>query len=378
MQILPVSQLKEGMIVAEPIMTKRGQVISKAGSELTAQLIARLSFYKIEEVSVEDPAPVAEATASAPVIETPAPAPVVPKETVSEQISYSQRLKASPKFKQFQMEYAFNTEYLRENFEAILSGAGSEVSSMIIEHFEVLYRQKTSLELLDMLHNMRGSEDTVFAHSINVSLIARAIGKWCKMDAEELNILTVAGLLHDIGKLLVPEEILNKQGKLTDEEFKTIQSHTLLGNKALKNKGFDQRILLAALQHHERSDGTGYPRGLASDEIEPFAAIIAIADVYDAMTAYRSYRKPLCAFQVIAEFEKDGLQKYETQYILTFLEHMAAAYQNSRVLLSDMRSGHVVYINQQALSRPVVGLDSGEIVDLSSPANNGLYIQAII
>lgn len=367
------------MIIAEPIMTKRGQVISKTGSVLTAQLIARLSFYKIEEVSVEDPAPVEEAPAApAPVVEEAPAAPVPPKETVSEQISYSQRLKASPKFKQFQMDYAFNTEYLRENFEAIIAGAGSEVSDMILEHFEVLYRQKTSLELLDMLHNMRGSEDTVFAHSINVSLIARAIGKWCKMDADELNTLTIAGLLHDIGKLLVPDEILNKQGRLTDEEFKTIQSHTLLGNKTLKNKGFDQRIPLAALQHHERSDGSGYPRGLASDEIEPFAAIIAIADVYDAMTAYRSYRKPLCAFQVIAEFEKDGLQKYETQYILTFLEHMAAAYQNSRVLLSDMRSGRVVYINQQALSRPVVGLDSGEIVDLSASANSGLYIQAII
>ena len=373
MVTLPIDKLEAGMISAKAITTKRGQSIAPAGTELTSQLIARLAFYKIETVDVEDPV-VAEPEPE-PVPETPKP---VEKETVSDQITYTQRLKASPKFKQFQMDYGLNIEYLKENMDAIIAGAGSECFDMLLENCESLFRGKTSLELFDMIQNIKGLNDSVYAHSLNVALIARAIGKWLKFSREDLDTLTVAGLLHDIGKTQIPDEILNKPGRYTPEERELVQSHPLLGNKLLKGKGFDPRILYATLQHHERYDGTGYPRGLASDEIEDFAAIIAISDVYDAMTAVRSYRNPLCAFQVIGEFEKEGFQMYNTQFLLTFLERIAATYQNSRVLLSDMRSGRVVYINKQNLSRPVIELDSKEILDLSNPANSGISIQAIV
>ena len=212
---------------------------------------------------------------------------------------------------------------------------------------------------------MKSIDDTVYAHSINVALISRAIGKWLKLPKSELNELTIAGMLHDIGKAEIPSEILNKTGKLTDEEFELIKSHALKGSKLLKKAGFNSDIQFAALQHHERSDGSGYPRGLEADEISDFASIIAIADVYDAMTSARSYRTPKCAFQVIAAFEEDGLQKYNTKYILTFLERIANAYQNSKVILSDGRSGKIVYINKSRLSRPIVQVDGDEMVDLS-------------
>lgn len=375
MQKLPIDKLEPGMIIASPITTKRGQTISKAGEELTAQLIARLAFYKIETVEVEDP--IIEEPEPEPEPEV-APAPAVEKETVSDQITYTQRLKQSPKFKQFQLDYTLNIEYLKENIEAIIAGAGAECSSMLLENVEPLFKSKTSLELFDMITNIKGLDDSVYAHSLNVALISRAIGKWAKLPREDLDVLTIAGLLHDIGKTQIPDEILNKPGKLTPEEMTIVQNHTLDGNKILKGKDFDQRILSAALQHHERHDGTGYPRKLEKDEIDDFAAIVAIADVYDAMTAIRAYRNPLCAFQVIGEFEKDGLQKYNTQYILIFLERIAATYQNSRVLLSNMKSGRVVYINKRNLSRPVIELDNKEILDLSNSANSDIYIQAIV
>ena len=127
----------------------------------------------------------------------------------------------------------------------------------------------------------------------------------------------------------------------------------------------DSRFLNAALQHHERSDGSGYPRGLDDDEIDDFAAIVAIADVYDAMTATRSYRNALSPFEVISAFEKDGLSKYRTKYILTFLERMANAYQNSLVMLSDGRRGRVVYLHRSKLSRPIVELADKTMLDLS-------------
>ena len=131
----------------------------------------------------------------------------------------------------------------------------------------------------------------------------------------------------------------------------------------------------AALMHHERCDGSGYPMGLTMEEIDDYALIIAIADVYDAMTAARSYRAPLCPFEVIAEFEKDGLQKYKPKYILTFLENIANAYQNNRVMLSDGTSARIVLLNHRRLSKPLVQLDDGACIDLEK---SPLYIKAII
>ena len=411
MKKLVISKLKPGMTVAKAIVTKRGQMIAKEGTELTSPLIARLSFYKIETVMVEDPegeeqgstliqdslsdgsqphtlsepevpqakAPPVEAKPEPKVIASPAPvsaSPEAEKSVVASTYSYRQKLKQSPKFQEFQMSYSCNMGELRKNFDAMIAGDDSVSYDILLKEASDLFKSKTSLELFDMLHNMRSIDDSIYAHSLNVALIARAIGKWLKFSREDLDTLTVSGLLHDIGKTQIPEAILNKPGKYTDEELKLVQQHPLLGHKILKNKNFDERVKIAALQHHERADGSGYPRGLEGDEINDFASIIAIADVYDAMTAARSYRVPKCAFQVIAAFEDDGLQKYNTKFILTFLERVANAYQNSRIMLSNAEAAQIIYINKGFLSRPIVQTDEGEIIDLSK--NKELYIQSIM
>lgn len=371
---LEVKELKPGMVVEKAIITKRGQTISKKGTVLDSKLIARLSFYKIESVHVEDgfgeEPPVAEVTT--PVEEPkpepktePKPAPKKEEPTIVESMSYTSRLQADKEFQDFQLSYSENMASLEEAFDTIIFGDGNISEESIIKKAESLFASKTSIQLFDLLHCMKSIDDSVYAHSINVALISRAIGKWLKLPQSELNELTIAGMLHDIGKAEIPSEILNKTGKLTDEEFELIKSHALKGSKLLKKAGFNSDIQFAALQHHERSDGSGYPRGLEADEISDFASIIAIADVYDAMTSARSYRTPKCAFQVIAAFEEDGLQKYNTKYILTFLERIANAYQNSKVILSDGRSGKIVYINKSRLSRPIVQVDGDEMVDLS-------------
>ncbi len=373
---LTVDKLSAGMILAEPVVTKRGQTISKAGDTLTNQLIAKLTFYKIEEVTVEEPEPEPEPE---PVVEKASEEkPKATESRVSDQITYTQRLKASPKFQKFQSDYALNLGYLKENFEAIIAGGGAECTDMMLENVESLFKSKTALELFDMLANMRNLEDPIYSHSLNVALIARAIGKWVHLPKYDLNILTLAGLLHDIGKTQIPAEIINKPGKYTDEEYEIVKTHPLLGRKILKDKGFDSRITAATLQHHERSDGSGYPRGLLEDEIDDFACIIAIADVYDAMTSARAHRDPLCSFQVISEFEKDGINKYHTKYILTFLEHIASTYNNSRIMLNNAKTGRVVYINKSNLSRPVIQMDNGDIINLADTVNKELFIKSIL
>ena len=388
---LTVDNLTPGMIVASPIVTKRGQTISKPGEKLTPQLIAKLSFYKIDVVTVEGQASAPVDTEAVAKKSNPKPDDKKaepqntnkldkPKEEsrVSDQITYSQRLKQSSHFQKFQSDYALNIANLKEHFNSIIAGGNADCCTDLLEQCETLFKSKTTLELFDMLANMRNLEDPIYSHSLNVGLIARCIGKWLHLSKSDLNTLTLAGLLHDIGKTQIPDDILNKPGKYTDEEFATMKTHPLLGKKILNGKGFDSRILAATLQHHERSDGSGYPRGLMEDEIDDFAAIIAIADVYDAMTSARAHRDPLCSFQVINQFEKDGLNKYHTKYILTFLEHMANTYNNSRVMLNTAKTGRVVYINKSDLSRPVIQLDSGEIISLADNQHKDLYIKSIL
>ena len=381
---LDIKKLKPGMIVQKPIVTKRGQTIAKAGTKLDSKLIARLNFYKITEVTVDSeellepakpvaietppPAPQPKEEPKAEPVEEPKPEPPKPiKEEspkIRESMSYTNKLQNDKEFQDFQIDYSSNMAALEDTFDTIIFGDGNISEEDLIRKAESLFASKTSIQLFDLLHCMKSIDDSVYAHSINVALISRAIGKWLKLPREELDELTIAGLLHDIGKAEIPDEVLNKQGKLTDEEFELIKSHALKGSKLLKKAGFNSEIQFAALQHHERADGSGYPRGLTADETSDFAQIIAIADVYDAMTSARSYRKPKCAFQVIAAFEDDGLQKYNTKYILTFLARIANAYQNSLVILSDGRRGKIVYINKNKLSQPIVQVDD-EMIDLT-------------
>ena len=368
--------LLPGMVTAIPVRTKRGQLIINPNVELTRTLISRLEFYGIASVQITENKQVATPmeTPKDPAY-FPAKIPVSAPSPVSD-ASYSQKLKSSPEFQRFQVDFTLRSQDLKNCFDAYLSDGGTvNKEELLSKSISLVSPKQTTLDVFDMLHNMRQVNDSTYAHSLNVAIISRIIGKWLHFSNEELDTLTLAGLLHDIGKTKIPDEVLNKDGKLTDEEFQMIRNHPKYGYDILKSQPLNSHIKKAALMHHERCDGSGYPMGLTMEEIDDYALIIAIADVYDAMTAARSYRAPLCPFEVIAEFEKDGLQKYKPKYILTFLENIANAYQNNRVMLSDGTSARIVLLNHRRLSKPLVQLDDGACIDLEK---SPLYIKAII
>lgn len=368
--------LLPGMVTAIPVRTKRGQLIINPNVELTRTLISRLEFYGIASVQITENKQVATPmeTPKDPAY-FPAKTPVSAPSPVSD-ASYSQKLKSSPEFQRFQVDFTLRSQDLKNCFDAYLSDGGTvNKEELLSKTISLVSPKQTTLDVFDMLHNMRQVNDSTYAHSLNVAIISRIIGKWLHFSNEELDTLTLAGLLHDIGKTKIPDEVLNKDGKLTDEEFQMIRNHPKYGYDILKSQPLNSHIKKAALMHHERCDGSGYPMGFTMEEIDDYALIIAIADVYDAMTAARSYRAPLCPFEVIAEFEKDGLQKYKPKYILTFLENIANAYQNNRVMLSDGTSARIVLLNHRRLSKPLVQLDDGACIDLEK---SPLYIKAII
>lgn len=169
-----------------------------------------------------------------------------------------------------------------------------------------------------------------------------------------MELATACGLFHDIGKMLIPYSIIAKPGRLSEEEFATVKKHPALGYELLQSQDVDVHVKNAALMHHERSDGSGYPAKLKGNQIDPYARMVAIADVYDAMTAARCYRGPLCPFCVIEMFETEGFQKYDVSILLPFLENVVNSCLQNRCLLNDGRKVTIIYINKEKLSRPVV------------------------
>jgi putative nucleotidyltransferase with HDIG domain len=218
-------------------------------------------------------------------------------------------------------------------------------------------------------------DDLTYAHSMSVSLICKIFGDWLRMSEQDKEVLKIAGFLHDIGKVKVPKEIINKNGKLTNVEYEIVKKHTEFGYEILKNKNIDERIKMVALMHHEKCDGSGYPNKLKKDQIIDFAKIVAIADSYEAMTASRCYREAICPFNVIEEFQINSLQHYEPKYILPLMEMMVQSYIGNHVRLSNGDTGEVIMINRHNLSRPIVKTEM-DYIDLSK--DKSITIEAVI
>lgn len=149
-------------------------------------------------------------------------------------------------------------------------------------------------DALVSLTKLKSFDEYTFTHCINVSVLAAAFGSYLGLSAEDLHDLSTAALFHDVGKSLIPPKILNKPGKLTDEEFMVMKKHPERSYLLLREKkGIPKRVLRAVAEHHEKFNGAGYPRRLAGDRIHLFARIIAVADVYDALTSRRVYKAPM-------------------------------------------------------------------------------------
>lgn len=366
MRSLEPRELTEGMVLAEPVITQAGQVLAPKGSDITRQLINRIRLYRIGQVAVEEEKTERTDTAQAQT-----------KTHAEKSRTHSQKVAASNQFRDFQFIYYETIEEMKRAFTGLAERGEPIDTDRLLSASSDLFRSRSTIaEMFDMLFNLRTVSDAVYAHCLNVALISRMIGRWLKADRETRDLLTLAGMLHDIGKIKIPDEILNKPDTLTEAEFALIRQHPRFGYELLKGQQLNDHIKKAALMHHERSDGSGYPAGLTDERIDSVAQIIGIADVYDAMTTSRAYRTPLCPFEVISRFEQEGFQKYHTRYILTFLQQIAETYQNNRVILSNGRCGKIVMLNQKALSRPMVQFDDNTVLDLST-ADKDLYIRAI-
>lgn len=347
-----------GMVIGKDIYSASDYLIAGEGSVLTDRMITRLKFYSIEQIVIVTPDSLRQKS-SAEQPASPPPAVSAPE------ASYVGHIKSSQEYRTFTKNFynSFVT-YKEQMNDMIHKKTKLNPECLLVSVSRIFASCKNPNSLLDMMLSIRDLDDATYVHSMNVALICNLFAHWLKFDKKSSEILTLAGLLHDIGKLMVPTTILKKPGKLTEEEYHIIQEHTTLGYHILLEQGADPRIATAALQHHERCDGSGYPGHLTSEHISSYAKIIAIADVYDALTANRVYRGPICPLEVIGIFQSEGLRIYDPGYLMTFLDQIMYSYLNYTVKLSNGKTGRIIMMQRNSLSKPVIALSDGSCVDL--------------
>ncbi len=354
---------KEGMVVAGDVYTDNNHLVISRGTTLDRDIIERLKYYSIFDFFVEDDKTAKFSSYNQEELER-----MIFEEYHIETGSYYDKIKESEEFEAFERMFQHSVQDIRNSINDVISKSNDvKVDQLLHSVKKITDDFKPDVSLFDMLHCIEGYDDLTYIHSVNVALICRVIGMWMGYPEEECDVLTICGLFHDIGKVMIPKEVVSKPGRLTATEYALVQTHTIHGYNLLKDMDLDERIKLAALQHHERCDGKGYPSKYRYNDIHPFSRIVSIADVYDAMTSNRVYRKGICPFEVMSIFE-DSIDAYDPKVLFVFLEKIANSYVNTDVILNGDMEGKIIMINKFALGRPGV-LVGGAYVDLARQSN---------
>ncbi len=205
------------------------------------------------------------------------------------------------------------------------------------------------------ISKLKSFDKYTYTHCINVSILGVILGKKLGYSRQKLQLLGMAGMFHDVGKAVIPDAVLNKPGKLNEKEMNIMRTHPLRGFEILKNqKDIPEEVLRAALEHHEKFDGSGYPRGLKGDEISEFSRLLTVVDVYDALTSKRVYKDPLPPGKVLAMMYQWRVSDFHPNIVEEFIKSLGVYPVGSFVQLSSGDHGVVIDLNATDPLRPKV------------------------
>lgn len=347
------SKLQSGMTIADDVTNASGMVLLQKETLIEEKHLFRLKLYQIASVTI---------------IEEIVKDPETEEETVKQsttKTSFDTAYKQA--FIKFKDKYYEKEDMLKTQLELIGKGEPVDINNLLSISNSLMDSLRTRSDLFNFLYHLKSSDDYTYTHSINVSLLCNVFANWLHLTDSQIENITVAGLLHDLGKLQVDKDILTKPGKLTKGEFDEMKKHPQLGFNLIKDQNISKDIKEGALMHHEKIDGSGYPLGLTGDEIHPFGKIVAIADIYDAMTSNRSYHKKYSPFRVINMFEQESYGLLDTKFLFVFLENIAHNYLGKMVRLSSGEIAKIVFIHNNSPSRPIVQVDNAMIDLLFEP-----------
>ncbi|MBD5543138.1 MAG: HD domain-containing protein [Lachnospiraceae bacterium] len=322
--------LEAGMILGEDVYSYQNVLVAKENTVVDNPLIAKLARYSIMCVSIKEPADM--------------------------EVTRYERVRASKSFKNFEAAYEKNLKAYKYMIDDFLKKQTPVNPTFLLQlHDNIRKSIGSGEQLLDMLCYLQPREDTLtYAHCLNSALIGNVFGTWLSLPEDDLKTLTLCGFFYDIGELKLPHRLIWKQDKLNEFEYNWLKTHTTLGYELVKDQDLNTHIKNCTLLHHERCDGSGYPKKRKGEEIDRFSKYIAIVDSYGAMTSDRAFRDSLTPFQVIDNFEKQGFEKYDAIPLQLILKKIAYAQSGKHVRLSDGTEADVSLINEDKLSSPVV------------------------
>lgn len=338
MRRILLSNIEKNMKLGKPIFLADGTVLFRAGIELTKPILEQLRSLYITYLYVED-----EMTQD-----------ITIDDIVNEKIRLEAVFEIKKMMQQFQENKLFNLSEVKR------------IAALLIDELRV--NQNKIIHFIDM----RTKEDYLFCHSVNVCILSILTGFSLGFTKEILTELAIGALLHDIGKLKVNLNILQKKGRLTLEERKEMCDHAQFGFEILQQySNLSTQIACCALQHHERYNGTGYPQQLRGQQIDLLAQIIGLADLYDALTSDHFYRQAIPVSEALAIIEKSSGTSFKSSIVTAFMKPMTAFPIGSAVRLNSHQVGIVVDMSREAKEKPVVRIISDEN---HKPLNNMLEL----
>lgn len=328
MRYLPLDEVKEGMLLARSIFGEDGRTLLARGTKLTKGYLEKLKAMNYSFLFVGD-----------------RPEDLEVKGALSEQ-TFSQAVKA--------VRELFLRTAKKQNldFKAVLDVVDFMVDEVTDQ--SVLYN------IIDLCNH----DHYTYLHSVNVGTIATIMGRNMGLSRKELKELATGALLHDIGKMCIDNSILVKRGHLSYQEYEQMRTHAKYGYELIKGiPGLGLLSAHVAYQHHEREDGSGYPRALTGQQIHLYAKIVMVADSYDAMTSGRSYRRMLWSHEAIAQLESEAPEKYDPKMVMLLAQSVALYPVGSVVLLNNLEVGLVTDVTRKHLKiEYLTGDDRGKEV----------------
>lgn len=328
MRFVPVSCLREGMCVAKNLYDKHGQLLVKWGTIIKEQYIERISQLGYHGIYIDDD---------------------VSKDIMVEGI-ISDRLRMKA------------VAYIQRGFtEDFIQGASGitydkvQGALDIVEEIvdEIVHSDVSIINMIDL----KFYDEYTYYHSVNVCILSIVMGIAMGYDHQRLTRLGLGAILHDIGKVFISKDILNKKGSLTNDEFETMKDHPKLGYQHLKNiYNVLPTVYRCVLDHHERYDGTGYPYQLVGDSISEFGRIVCICDVYDALTSNRPYRSAELPSEAMEYLMANGGCIFDPSLVDIFLKRVAPYPVGTLVRLSNNYIGIVIKNSSEYCLRPTIKL----------------------
>jgi len=307
------------MKLAKDVHLQDGRLLLLSGFAIKPRYIRKLELFEIPYVIVDE-------------------TEEVPIEDISEEKVYAE---------------AFNT--IKCVLSAVRDGKDLDIAAVKNTVNDIVQKVINNESVFMQLTGIRDIDSYTFLHSVDVCIYSVITGKNMGFNQSELTELGIGAVLHDVGKCKVPLEILMKPGKLTDDEFHLMKLHTIYGHDIISNTpGLNKRIANIACQHHEKWDGTGYPLGLKEYQIDKFSRIITIADVYDALTADRVYKKRDLPHEAAEYVVCYSASLFDPDISRVFIRNIAVYPEGTIVLLNTGEVGCVVETNSNMSIRPKV------------------------